>query len=102
IDAYRTVPIGPEDVGEHELDAASSSDVITFTSPSTVRNYAELPGARPPRGVVACIGPERADAARRAGFRVDIVAAEHSVDGLVKALAAHFGASTGGDPRSPA
>ena len=36
IDAYRTVPIGPEDVGEHELDAASSSDVITFTSPSTL------------------------------------------------------------------
>jgi uroporphyrinogen III methyltransferase/synthase len=102
IDAYRTVPIGPEDVGEHELDAASSSDVITFTSPSTVRHYAELAGTRPPPGVVACIGPATADAARRAGFRVDIVAAEHSVDGLVKALAAHFGASTGGDPRSPA
>jgi uroporphyrinogen III methyltransferase/synthase len=102
VDAYRTVPVGPEDVGQDELDAVSGFDVITFTSPSTVRYYTELAGTRPPPRVVACIGPVTADAARRAGFRVDVVAAEHSVDGLVKALAAHVGASAGGPPRSPA
>ncbi len=45
VDAYRTVPAGPaEGIGADELDAASRADVITFTSPSTVRCYAQLAG----------------------------------------------------------
>jgi uroporphyrinogen III methyltransferase/synthase len=97
VDAYRTVPAGAaEGIGEDELTAASGSDVITFTSPSSVTHYAELAGGRPQPRVVACIGPVTADAARAAGFRVDVVAAEHSVRGLVAALAAHVAVAPGG------
>jgi len=94
VDAYRTVPAGPaEGIGADELDAASRADVITFTSPSTVHCYAQLAGARRAPGVVACIGPVTAEAARGAGFGVEVVAAEHSADGLVAALVAHLDAS---------
>ena len=94
VDAYRTVAAGPEQgIAEHELDMASRADVITFTSPSTATFYAQLAGRRRTPPVVACIGPITAEAARRAGFGVDVVAAEHSVDGLVAALAAHLGAA---------
>jgi uroporphyrinogen III methyltransferase/synthase len=96
VDAYRTVPAGAaEGIGEDELTAASGSDVITFTSPSSVTHYAELAGSRPQPRVVACIGPVTADAARAAGLRVDVVAADHSVEGLVAALAAHLEPASG-------
>jgi uroporphyrinogen III methyltransferase / synthase len=107
VDAYRTVamataaPGDSDGVGEAELDAASAADVITFTSPSTVTAYAALAGPRPPPPVVACIGPVTAEAARRAGFAVEVVAAEHSVEGLVAALGAHLG-SARTDPAPPA
>jgi len=95
VEAYRTVSVrGSRSVGVDELDAVSSADVITFTSPSTVRCYAELAGHLRPPPVVACIGPVTADAARRAGFRVDVVAAEHSAEGLVSALGAHLADSS--------
>ena len=92
VDAYRTVAAGPaQGVGEDELDEASAADVITFTSPSTVAAYLELAGRRRVPPVVACIGPVTAEAAR-AGLSVDVVAAQHSVDGLVAALTAHLDA----------
>jgi uroporphyrinogen-III synthase len=101
VDAYRTVPAGPaEGIGADELDAASRADVITFTSPSTVHCYAQLARSRGAPGVVACIGPVTAEAARGAGFHVDVVAGEHSADGLVAALVAHLAASSG--PGRPA
>ena len=40
---------------------------------------------------VACIGPVTAAAATEAGLRVDVVAEEHSVPGLVQALVERFG-----------
>jgi uroporphyrinogen III methyltransferase / synthase len=99
VDAYRTVtaPFAAGEgaggsVGEVELDTVSGADVITFTSPSTVTGYIALAGARLPPPVVACIGPVTAEAARGAGFSVDVVAAEHSVEGLVTALGAYLGA----------
>jgi len=39
---------------------------------------------------VACIGPQTAAAATGAGFRVDVVASEHTGGGLRDALIAHF------------
>jgi uroporphyrinogen-III synthase len=92
VDAYRTVASGEaQGVGGDALDAASRADVVTFTSPSTVTGYADLAGSRRVPPVVACIGPVTAEAARRAGFEVDVVAAEHSVEGLVAALSAFLG-----------
>jgi uroporphyrinogen-III synthase len=100
VEAYRTVT-ARAGVGENDLDAASHADVITFTSPSTVTGYVELAGSRRPAPVVVCIGPVTAEAARRAGFAVDVVAIEHSVDGLVAAVSARLG-WRGTDTTAPA
>ncbi len=62
-------------------------DILTFTSPSTVKGFAEN-GALGEVGtkVVACIGPVTAQAARAAGMNVTVVAREYTVDGLLAAL----------------
>ncbi len=87
VEAYRTVIAGPDDgATEAALDAAATADVVTFTSPSTVDGYLRLAGGRPRPPVVACIGPVTAEAARRAGMSVDVVASDPSADGLVTAL----------------
>ena len=74
---------------------AGRFDVVTFTSASTARNFAKLVGppteiglgpADPPGRIVACIGPVTAAEAEKRGLRVDIVAREHTVEGLVAAL----------------
>mgnify|MGYP001245518472 CR=1 FL=1 len=48
--------------------------------------------------MVGRIGPVTADTARRLGFRVDLVADEHTVPGLVDALVAHV---AGPAPKAP-
>jgi len=88
VDAYQTVPVPAGAVPAGELDAVLGG-VVTFTSPSTVRAFVGLTGGRAP-AVVACIGPVTAAAARDAGLRVEVVADEHSVTGLVDALVAHL------------
>ena len=87
VEAYRTRPERPSPA---ELQAASGADAITFTSSSTVTNYLAVAGdgAVPP--LVACIGPVTASTAREAGLSVEVVAAEHTIDGLVAALVEHF------------
>lgn len=85
--AYRTLSVGTR-LPASVLDAASRADAITFTSPSTVRAYLEAAAGRPVPPLVACIGPVTADAARRAGLDVTVVADEHGVEGLVRAVLA--------------
>ena len=97
VEAYRTVTAGASDGATAEvLEAAASADVITFTSPSTVDRYLALSGGRVPP-VVACIGPVTAEAARRAGLVVDVVAAEHTAAGLVAELVGQFEALSATD-----
>jgi len=87
VEAYRTVAGRPS---PEALAAAASADAVTFTSSSTVTNYLEVvdtagrPLPVPP--VVACIGPITADTARAAGLPVSVVAAEHTIDGLITGL----------------
>jgi uroporphyrinogen III methyltransferase/synthase len=103
VEAYRTVAAGASDgVTSDVLAAAAAADVITFSSPSTVDRYLTLSGGRVPP-VVACIGPVTAEAARRAGLAVDVVAAEPSDAGLVAGLVARWeplAESGGADGRS--
>jgi uroporphyrinogen III methyltransferase/synthase len=65
-------------------------DVVTFTSPSTVRNLAHIAndglGALLKGVKVACIGPVTADAAKEIGIHVDIIASNHTVDDLVETI----------------
>jgi uroporphyrinogen III methyltransferase/synthase len=63
-------------------------DVVTFTSSSTVRQFLEwIEDASLLEDVtVACIGPITAATARELGLSVEIVAQEHTIDGLLQAL----------------
>jgi uroporphyrinogen III methyltransferase/synthase len=92
ITAYRTVM--PEDAPARiDRVLADGIDVATFTSSSTVRNLSTLLKGNLNRlgeATIACIGPITAAAARDAGLRVDIVAGEYTLAGLVDGLKAYF------------
>lgn len=91
VEAYRSVP---DAVGAGELRRrleAGEVDVLTFTASSTVRSFLESVGKEVGRAKVAVIGPVAAETARQGGLRVDIEASEHTIPGLVRALALHFG-----------
>jgi len=66
-------------------------DIITFTSSSTVTNFVKLLDGYdfqtlPANVTIACIGPVTADTARDLGLKVDLVADEYTIPGLVRAL----------------
>ncbi len=84
--AYRT-----RFVDDPELGAKTErADIVTFTSSSTVagfvHNVPDAARALAPK-TVAAIGPITAQTAREHGIRVDVVADEFTVDGLLFALA---------------
>ena len=96
--AYVTVPASPDSVAARTVKAGRF-DVLTFTSGSTARSFAEAVASPGELGLsadgasaraVACIGPRTAEAALAVGFRVDIVAAEHTSRGLATALVEHL------------
>ena len=75
--------------GEDALDAlARGVDVVTLTSPSTVRGLVKLVSDRVDVDSLqaVCIGPVTADAARKFGLRVVATAETHTIDGLVDAV----------------
>ena len=90
--AYRTVT--PRDSIAHAKAILSEGvDIATFTSSSTVRNLSDLANgdlAGLSRAIIACIGPVTAATAREMGLKVEIVAREHTVAGLVEALETHI------------
>lgn len=90
VTAYRTVAGDPLDEAWQRLQAGQI-DVATFTASSTVRNFIEMldddnAGAILDTATVACIGPITAGTAREHGIRVDVVAEEHTIDGLIEAI----------------
>jgi uroporphyrinogen III methyltransferase / synthase len=91
--AYHTTAAGDGE-GTWLLPDGERIDIATFTSPSTVRNFVALLGEGPSAEAlagttIACIGPITAAAAEDLGLHADIVAAEHTVDGLIDAIIAH-------------
>jgi uroporphyrinogen III methyltransferase/synthase len=88
VEAYRTVV--PEDAAARVREVFGASrkpDCITFTSSSTVRNFAAMEGVRVLDGVlVATIGPVTTHTARDLGIEVTAEAAVFTVDGLVEAV----------------
>jgi uroporphyrinogen III methyltransferase / synthase len=89
--AYESVPSSE---GKEELSLRLQSgeiDCVTFTASSTVENFVGAFGAEEAARLlsdtrVACIGPITADAARKHGLRVDAVAREYTISGLVEAV----------------
>jgi len=88
--AYTTVVPDDLSLDRLQLILKQGVDVATFTSPSTVRNLAQIAenglGELLNRVKVACIGPVTAAAAKSLGVHVDIVAPNHTIDDLVKAI----------------
>lgn len=88
--AYRTVSAALEDAERlKRMLAGGEIDILTFTSSSTVRNFAASlsPLADLPQGTtVACIGPITAQTAEEFGLSVHVSAREHTIEGLLDAL----------------
>jgi len=84
---YRTLPVAPS--AAHQCELCGDVDAVLFFSPSAVKRFAEL-GSSVGAGIVACIGPSTAEAARESGLSVAVVAREHTARGLLTALAAHW------------
>jgi uroporphyrinogen III methyltransferase / synthase len=86
---YDTLPATRDERGLAELERGV--DAATFTSASTVDNFFLLLNERARAllagAVIACIGPVTSAAARARGLAVDVEPAEHTVPGLVAALA---------------
>jgi uroporphyrinogen III methyltransferase / synthase len=87
----------PENFDRGRLSAmlAGSGDCIAFTSPSTIKNLAQLfdthdLGKTLPGVVIACIGPVTAAAAVEYGLRVDIEPRQQSVNDLANAIAEYY------------
>jgi uroporphyrinogen III methyltransferase/synthase len=94
--AYESHPPKKASVARLARDlAAGRIDAVTFTSSSTVENLCTVLGRGAPgllaRTRVASIGPITTQTARRRGLRVDVMAAEYTVPGLIRALAASYG-----------
>jgi uroporphyrinogen III methyltransferase/synthase len=89
--AYTTRLAAPDPVGLAELQRGV--DAITFTSVSTVRGFVHW---QVPLGaaVVACLGPQTAQAVQAAGLPVHLIAPAHTAAALAEALARHFAALT--------
>ena len=90
VTAYRTLAVGAPDELKALLEDGQI-DIVTFTSSSTVRNLvANLQDPTPAKALsgclVACIGPVTARTAKRLSIRVDVVAREHTIAGLVEAI----------------
>jgi uroporphyrinogen III methyltransferase/synthase len=86
---YRAVLPKADTDGGKQMLLAGEIDITTFTSSSTVEHLVSLLGSKweaVNRTRVACIGPVTAATAARLGVRVDVVAKEHTIPGLVQAL----------------
>ena len=92
ISVYRTVT--PNDTDNRLKDIlAEGIDIATFTSSSTVSNLVELLEGNTSAlkdATIACIGPITAERAVELGLSADIVAAEHTIAGLIEAVESHF------------
>ena len=88
VTAYRNLSVEYPD--PDALDQIEEGvDLVTFTSPSTVRSFHRLVGDE----VVASagvIGTVTADAARELGYRVAVEADPFTIPGLVKGILSHF------------
>jgi uroporphyrinogen III methyltransferase / synthase len=92
---YDTVTAAPGKEAWAALDRPI--DCITFTSPSSVRNWLRLLATcnrtsplRDQRPAIACIGPITAAEATKKGLNTDIVPGEYTIAGLVEAIAQYF------------
>ena len=93
VTTYRTIPATEAIARAKKMLKSGEIDMITFTSSSTVTNLVSafrgeklaVNGAR-----IACIGAKTAETAAKAGLKVDILAREATIPGLVAAIEEYF------------
>jgi uroporphyrinogen III methyltransferase/synthase len=96
VEAYRTVlPASGLEAEMRRLLEQGAVAVVTFTSPSTVTNFASLVGEVDlvhllRAAVIACIGPITADTAQSHGLTPTIVPNEYTIPALARAIVEHF------------
>lgn len=88
--AYESIPDSEGIARLREEIAGDALDMVIFTAASTVNAFVEVAGPELGRAQVATIGPITAAAARAAGLRVDVVAEEYTIPGLVEAICDHY------------
>lgn len=93
--AYRTALPAIDITPLAELLRRRNVDAITFTSSSTVKNFVGLFGDKNLGEMtvgcaLACIGPITARTVEELGGRVDIVASEFTIPGLLRAIVEYF------------
>ena len=99
--AYRTVLDDAQrdsDPDIYRMLLDGQIDVVTFTSPSAVRNFVKIYGAEQTIDllkdtIVAVIGPVTSEAAVQLGLTVTVQPATYTVPALVDAIAAHVQAA---------
>lgn len=92
---YDTVQTTPTAAAWAKL--AQGADVVTFTSPSSVRNFVDLLTKAPTgfvwdweKTAVACIGPSTQAEAKKLGLTVAIVPEQYRIDDLIQAIEQSF------------
>ena len=96
--AYRTTLGDGERDGDHDIYRMlldREIDAVTFTSASTVRNFAQILGPEQAADllrttVVASIGPVTAEAAQRLDIATTVMPERYTIPDLVDALVEHF------------
>ena len=96
VPAYRTLP--PDDAEHGRTEAllmGGAVDCITFTSSSTVINFAQLFDTTDLTSLlgeteIACIGDITSETARRYGLETDIQPEEFTIPALARAIAEYF------------
>jgi len=93
--AYKTIRPRKEAGALKERLASGQIEMVTFTSSSTVTNFAKnftkaelnklMAGVK-----VACIGPITADTARGLGLNVDVMPDKYTVPALAEAMAEYY------------
>ena len=90
---YKTVIPEPENL-EHTRALLTNGkiDVVTFFSPSSIRNFVEMMGIETLQHVlIAVIGQTTGEAAKDAGLDVNIIAKQQTTESMVQGIAEHFG-----------
>lgn len=97
--AYKTIMAQPRNINLADKIRNGEVHVVTFTSSSTVRNFAEIIGkenllALNSHVQYASIGPITTQTAEEMGFRITIKANEYTIPGLVSAILESTAASS--------
>jgi uroporphyrinogen III methyltransferase/synthase len=98
VTAYRTMLGGGDRDSDHDVYRMlldRQIDAVTFTSASTVKNFARIFGEEQAADllnttVVASIGPVTAEAAQQLGIRTTVMPSRYTITDLVDALVEHF------------